>query len=119
MFIAHAPAGYLLLRVLSTRLQYRLSLWLTGLFFSVAPDLDLIWFYAFSDRSIPHHQFVTHWPLFWLVLFWQRFCLGGCFASARLEAVLIGRFVLRDAAPASGQYCRGNPLVCPIFPHAD
>jgi inner membrane protein len=76
MFIAHAPAGYLLLKALAHRSGYRISLWLTGLIFAVVPDFDLIWFYAFNSRTIPHHQYVTHWPLFWLVFFGSAFAFA-------------------------------------------
>ena len=83
MFIAHLPAGYILTKALlrqgpeerggrgnvceerARRSQRFLS---TGLFFSIAPDLDLFWFYLGSDRLVPHHQYITHWPLFWLAL---------------------------------------------------
>ena len=82
MFIAHAPAGYLLLKALARRSEYRISLWLTGLIFSVAPDFDLIWFYVFSSRTIPHHRYVTHWPLFWLVLFGSAFVFAAVLRKA-------------------------------------
>ena len=82
MFIAHLPAGYLLTKALLrkrpevgtgeegsvARLGELQRLFFTGLFFSVAPDLDLFWFYLGSDRLVPHHQYITHWPLFWLAL---------------------------------------------------
>ncbi len=69
MFIAHLPAGYLLANALLAKKRRRRSLWATGLFFSIAPDLDLFWFYLISDRSVPHHQYPTHWPLLWIALF--------------------------------------------------
>ena len=83
MFIAHLPAGYLLTQALlghrpeekggrekvcEERTRRTRRLLAVGLFFSVAPDLDLFWFYLGSDRLAPHHQYVTHWPLFWLAL---------------------------------------------------
>lgn len=69
MFIAHLPAGYLLNAALIPASTARCrALWATGLFFAVAPDLDLLWFYLASDRSIPHHQYITHWPLLWAVM---------------------------------------------------
>lgn len=72
MLIAHAPAGYLLANALGPRLgagksRVKSLLW-TGVFFSVAPDLDLLWFYLVSDRTVHHHMYFPHWPLFWLVL---------------------------------------------------
>lgn len=77
MFIAHAPAGYLLSKFLFSRTApNRNALWATGLFFAVAPDLDLFWFYLFSARSVPHHQYVTHWPLLWAALFGSALLLS-------------------------------------------
>ena len=68
MFIAHLPAGYLLTKALPPAKKKR-SLLITGLFFAVVPDLDLFWFYLVSARQIPHHQYVTHWPLLWVAVF--------------------------------------------------
>lgn len=67
MFIAHLPAGYILTKVIPLK-QKSAALWATGLFFAIAPDLDLIYFYLFSARKIPHHAYVSHWPLLWLAL---------------------------------------------------
>ena len=69
MFIAHAPAGFLLIKALVPKQKQRLMLWCTGLFFAVAPDLDLFWFYFVSSRTVPHHQYPTHWPCLWVALF--------------------------------------------------
>ena len=69
MFIAHLPAGYLLTKGLfRQKIQHSNALFWTGLFFSIAPDLDLFWFYLVSNRQAPHHQYITHWPLFWTAL---------------------------------------------------
>ena len=68
MFIAHLPAGYLLTKALPPD-RKKGSLLFTGLFFAVAPDLDIFWFYLVSSRQIPHHQYVTHWPLLWVAIF--------------------------------------------------
>lgn len=67
MFIAHLPAGYILTKVLPPQSKSA-ALWATGLFFAVAPDLDLFYFYFFSARKIPHHAYVSHWPLAWIAL---------------------------------------------------
>ena len=89
MFIAHAPAGYLLFKVFTRRTQHSISLWLTGLFFAVAPDFDLIWFYVFSDRAIPHHEYVTHWPVFWLAFFGGAFVIGALLRKATWRRPLV------------------------------
>lgn len=67
MFIAHLPAGYILTKVMPIKSK-SVALWATGLFFAVAPDFDLFYFYLFSARKIPHHAYVTHWPLLWIAL---------------------------------------------------
>ena len=67
MFIAHIPAGYILTRIMPPKTKSA-ALWVTGLFFAVAPDLDLFYFYLFSSRKVPHHAYVSHWPLVWVAL---------------------------------------------------
>lgn len=67
MFVAHIPAGYLLTKIMPPKTKSA-ALWFTGLFFAIAPDLDLFYFYLFSARKIPHHAYVSHWPLPWLAL---------------------------------------------------
>jgi inner membrane protein len=37
-----------------------------GLVASVAPDLDLLYFYLLSDRQRVHHEFLPHLPLAWV-----------------------------------------------------
>jgi inner membrane protein len=67
LFIAHLPAGYLATRALRrglTGLSHG-RLLAVGLVCSVLPDLDLAWFYLVDDRQTEHHEYVTHWPLFW------------------------------------------------------
>lgn len=68
MFIAHLPAGYLLTQGLARGHPSRKALIATGLVASVLPDLDLVWFYLVNNRQNPHHEFVFHWPVFWVAL---------------------------------------------------
>ena len=63
MFVAHAPAGYLLTR----GLRLRAPLWL-GLLGSVFPDLDMLYFYLLDDRQHLHHSYWTHIPAFWVAM---------------------------------------------------
>ncbi|MQV96990.1 metal-dependent hydrolase [Sinorhizobium medicae] len=67
MFIAHLPDGYLLTRGI---VRKRETIWrpalAVGLIFSLAPDLDLFYFYLVDGRRTPHHDYWTHAPLFWL-----------------------------------------------------
>lgn len=68
MFIAHLPAGYLLGETLSRGRPARRGLIVTALMASILPDLDLVWFYLVNGRQNPHHDFVFHWPLFWVAI---------------------------------------------------
>lgn len=65
MLIGHLPAGYLATAAL-TRSGGRRLLAL-GLACSVAPDLDLLYFYG-VDSGLHHHAFPTHWPVTWLAV---------------------------------------------------
>ncbi len=68
MFIAHAPAGYLVSWLASRRSDNARSLIATGVLFSLLPDTDLLWFYLIDNRQTPHHEYLFHLPLFWLTL---------------------------------------------------
>jgi len=63
MFVAHAPAGYLLTRTL----RLRAPLWI-GLLGSVFPDLDMLYFYLLDDCQHLHHSYWTHIPAFWVTV---------------------------------------------------
>jgi len=67
VLIAHLPAGYLFTKYIQKTTGYKKYTWL-GILGSVLPDLDLIYFYYFSDRSVSHHEYLTHMPVFWGVL---------------------------------------------------
>ncbi|CAD6879376.1 membrane protein [Methylomonas albis] len=72
MIVAHLPAGY----IVSTLLFHRFkkygvprSVFLrAGLLGSIAPDLDMIYFYGFDHRAHPHHSYFSHFPSVWLLL---------------------------------------------------
>ncbi|MBL1406283.1 MAG: metal-dependent hydrolase [Rhizobiales bacterium] len=66
MFIAHLPAGYILGRTLTNKIQskYVMSAALIG---SVFPDLDMFWFYLVDNRQTHHHDYYTHWPVFYIL----------------------------------------------------
>ena len=71
MIIGHLPAGYLVATAALDRLglpsRRRRTLLLAALVASVAPDLDLLYFYATGGR-VHHHALPTHWPSLWLAL---------------------------------------------------
>ncbi|WP_269473513.1 MULTISPECIES: metal-dependent hydrolase [Methylomonas] len=42
-------------------------LW-SGVVGALAPDLDMFYFYLVDHRQHPHHSYVTHYPVVWLML---------------------------------------------------
>lgn len=52
MFIAHAPAGYLLSRAHPSLRKY--AMWIV--LGSVFPDIDMFYFYLISDGTAHHHS---------------------------------------------------------------
>jgi len=68
MFIAYLPAGYILgSKIARSRKAARNKLLLIfTMIGSVAPDLDLIYFYTLDNRIHSHHEYFSHMPIFWL-----------------------------------------------------
>lgn len=69
MLIAHLPAGYLLGRF-AQKSQNSKSFALMGpaVLGNTAPDIDMLYFHFIDGRRTPHHDYFTHWPLFWLAV---------------------------------------------------
>ena len=87
MFIAHAPAGYLLTRILSRTLFKKIVLpertnrlyqylMIAGISGNVLPDFDFIYHFFIDPYQIPHHKYWTHIPFFWLGLWGLLFLIG-------------------------------------------
>lgn len=36
---------------------------------AVFPDIDLLYFYLFDNRSVHHHKYFLHWFSFWIPIF--------------------------------------------------
>ena len=72
MIIAHLPAGYIASTLLFPRFATdgltRKAFLAAGLLGSVAPDLDMFYFYFIDHRAHSHHSYVTHFPIVWLTL---------------------------------------------------
>lgn len=73
MFVAHLFAGYLCTRRMLSRVRGQLTgekKWknyiILGVFCSVLPDFDLLYFYTIDNRQHLHHSYWTHIPIFWL-----------------------------------------------------
>lgn len=117
MFIAHAPAGYIVSRLLAPvfgqdgRGYRAFVLW--GMLGAIAPDFDLLWYLFIDHRQHHHHSYISHFPVTWLLamaasLLWRRrnaragalafsFSLGG-FSHMILDTVMGG---IRWLAPWS------------------
>lgn len=72
MFIAHLPAGYIVSSFAHDHIRRfaavpRKHFIACGMIGSIFPDLDLLYFFAFDQRSHHHHTYWTHLPLFWLI----------------------------------------------------
>jgi inner membrane protein len=86
------PAGYicskwLYPRFVSVPVDYRKYL-LCGLIGSIAPDLDLLYFYLVDHRQHHHHSYWTHYPVVWLGLTVAAF-LYYRYGRQRIKAVLL------------------------------
>jgi inner membrane protein len=73
MFIAHAPAGYLVTKFVLYRFSLHqdrdAKMMLTsGLLASIFPDIDMLYFYFLDHRQHLHHSYWTHIPFWWLVV---------------------------------------------------
>jgi hypothetical protein len=82
MIIGHLPAGYVLSRLGYLRFRrlidnYRkFMFW--GVFGSIAPDLDMVYFHLVDGGRVHHHKYFSHYPVLWLALavIAAVFCLG-------------------------------------------
>ncbi len=80
MFLGHLPAGYLsttwLLRKREMPKREQIILMCFGMLGSVAPDLDLFYFYFVDHRQHWHHKYFSHWPSFWLCIMMLSALIG-------------------------------------------
>jgi len=72
MFIGHAPAGYVVSKLLFHRFRpfgvsTRAFLW-CGVAGAIAPDLDMLYFHLADHRQHHHHTYISHFPIIWLTL---------------------------------------------------
>ncbi len=97
MLVAHIPAGYLATQtLLSTPWARRLSLddksrrvaFAVALFASIAPDLDLFWFYFVDGRSRHHHHYFPHLPLVWVAAGLTGAVIATALGATRARALI-------------------------------
>lgn len=72
MFIAHLPSGYIAVKTLCKKanLPANSQKWFLfwGLLGSIAPDLDMFYFYLIDARQHNHHSYWSHYPILWFSL---------------------------------------------------
>jgi inner membrane protein len=100
MLLAHAPAGYLLAKVLSrtafknivdpkrSNRLYQLMM-ASGLIGSILPDFDFIYNVFFDARHTSHHAYITHMPWFWILLTALSIASGTIFKIKKVSLITI------------------------------
>jgi inner membrane protein len=87
MLIAHAPAGYLLGRIMSWVVKKdpaafpdmektSRSIVTAAIIGGIAPDLDFIYHIFIDSARTPHHSYFTHMPFFWAGLWIVLYVIG-------------------------------------------
>lgn len=79
MFIGHLPAGYVLAKQSYSKFHkniknYRAFMF-CGILGSIAPDLDMFYFYFVDYSQTHHHTYFSHYPILWGTLFLLCLCL--------------------------------------------
>ena len=122
MKIAHLAAGYITSRLLDGRFEKHtvssnlFRFW--SMVGSIAPDFDLFYFFFMDDTPGHHHEYITHFPLFWFALLmlsveWMQ--LDRCRSQKPVLAVI---FTLNGFIHMILDTCTGNvfwlaPFVTP------
>lgn len=75
MFIGHLPAGYLVFKAFSPK-TLSSAAFAAGMIGSIAPDIDMFWFYGVDARSTHHHDYFTHRPFLWILIVLVGFCIA-------------------------------------------
>jgi inner membrane protein len=69
MLIAHAPAGYIISKIVSRNFFKDSKLYIcAGVLGAISSDLDVIYWEVVDNRSVNHHEYWTHIPHSWLPL---------------------------------------------------
>jgi inner membrane protein len=66
MLIAHFPMGYLESKIF-TKLRFAntKAIMPASIIGNMIPDLDMLYFHFVDGRKTNHHDYITHWPIFW------------------------------------------------------
>jgi inner membrane protein len=99
MLIAHAPAGYLVTRVLSRTVfkdivrhertdRFYQVLMAAGILGGIFPDIDLLFNMVFKTSVVSHHDYFTHIPMFWLCMWGIGAAIGKIRGDRRIHALV-------------------------------
>lgn len=93
MFIAHAPAGYLVTKLGLHRFSLHQDrdvkmMLISGVAASVLPDIDMLYFYLIDHRQHLHHSYWTHIPFWWLVILSIGMLYGVITRNARCRQIV-------------------------------
>lgn len=66
MLIAHPPSGYVLGSLARGTGREGQGVLVAAMVGNVIPDIDMLYFHFIDGGHTHHHDYVTHWPLFWL-----------------------------------------------------
>jgi inner membrane protein len=98
MLIAHAPAGYLVTRILSRTVfkdvvrheradRFYQLLIAVGIVGGIFPDIDLLFNTIFKTIVASHHDYFTHIPAFWLCMWGIGAAIGKVRGDRRIGAL--------------------------------
>lgn len=96
ILIAHLPSGYILGSLARGRGREGLGAMVAAMVGSVVPDIDMLYFHCVDGGRTHHHDYITHWPLFW-------FAIG-------LTSLVAGRLLGWSNLPAIGLFFAGAML---------
>lgn len=71
MFLAHLPSGYIAAKFFEKKFLNNISkkwLYFWVLLGSIAPDLDIFYFYFIDHKQHNHHSYWSHYPILWFPL---------------------------------------------------
>jgi len=98
MFIAHLPSGYIAVKLIAKKIKLPPAIsqkWLYfwGLLGSIAPDLDMFYFYFIDLRQHNHHSYWSHYPVLWFSLLFlacltYRLCTSSRYKTQIIYAIL-------------------------------
>ncbi len=96
MLIAHLPSGYVLGSLVRGPGRQGQDAMVAAMVGSVVPDIDMLYFHFVDGGHMHHHDYITHWPLFWL--------------ATGLTSLVVGRLLGWPNLPAIGLFFAGAML---------